>query len=183
MSKPSRVFVLLEDEHHEMLIRRYLFKCGLNGHAMRIHRSPSGAGSAESWVRERFVQETNEYRNRQARAETALIVMIDADTHTVEERLKQLDQALTDSGTQTVVATEQIARLVPKRNVETWILCLKGQTVNEKDDFKGTRDDWNELIPTASEMLYQWTRPQAEPPDQCVDSLRTGVRELKRLAR
>jgi hypothetical protein len=179
MSKPSLVIVLLEDDHHEMLIYRYLINCGLKRYAIRIHRSPSGQGSAESWVLKRFVEETNVYRSRQAR--TALIVMVDADTRTVQDRLNQLDQALTDSGKQTVVETEQIARLIPKRNVETWILCLNEQAVDEETDYKRTDNNWNELIPTASETLCQWTRSQAEPPNHYVSSLRTGVRELKRL--
>jgi hypothetical protein len=127
------------------------------------------------------VRETTEYRSRQARARSALIVVIDADTHTVQDRLNQLDEALTGSGKQTVGDTEQIARLVPKRNVETWILCLNEQPVNEDDDYTHTRSDWNELIPRGAETLCQWTRSTTEPPNHCVNSLRTGVRELKRL--
>jgi len=181
MSNPSMVIVLLEDDHHEMLIRRYLVNSGLKRHAMRIHRSPSGHGSAESWVLKRFAEETGEYRRRQARAGTALIVMIDADTHSVQDRLTQLDQALKDSGIKTVGKSERIARLVPRRNVETWILCLNGEAVKEETDYKSPKNNWNELISTASEMLCEWTRSQTEPPNHCVDSLRTGVRELKRL--
>jgi hypothetical protein len=158
MSKPSQVIIVLEDDHHEMLIYRYLIHCGLKRYAIRVHRSPSGQGSADSWVRKRFVEETNAYRNRQARALTDLIVVIDADVHTVKERLKQLNQALTDSGNPIVGESERKARLVPKRNVETWILCLNGEAVDEETDYKRTRSGWNELIPTASEALYQWTR-------------------------
>lgn len=179
MSNPSLVIVLVEDDHHRMLVRRYLDECGLKEHEMRIQPSPSGRGSAESWVRKEFVKETKVYRNRQARAQTALIVMIDADTHTVKDRLDQLDQALTASGIQTVTKTERIARLVPKRNVETWILCLNGRAVNEDADYKTRRNKWNELIPPAARTLRQWST--TEPPDHCVSSLRTGVHELKRL--
>ena len=182
MSKPSKVIVLVEDDHQKRLIYKYLIKCGLRRHEIRDELSPSGQGSAESWVRKRFVEETNEYRRRQARAQTGLIVMIDADTRTVQDRLNQLDQALRTSEKPIVDQGEQIARLVPKRNVETWILCLNEQAVEQQTDYKGARNNWNELIPSASETLYQWTRPQAIPPNHCVDSLRTGVQELKRLA-
>lgn len=181
MSKRSRVVVLAEDEHHGMLVRRYLKKCGLNQYDMRIKQSPSGRGSAESWVRREFVKETDEYRKRQARARSALIAMIDADTHTVQDRLAQLNQALRDSGKQAVDETEQVARLVAKRNVETWILCLNDETVDEETNYTETRDDWKDLIPTASEALHDWIRPQVGPPRHCVDSLRVGDRELKRL--
>jgi hypothetical protein len=129
VSKPSQVIVLVEDDHQEMLVYRYLKKRGLR---TRIESSPSGKGSAESWVRKSFAKEVSAYRIRQAKASTALIVVIDADTHTVLDRLNQLDQALRDAGKQRIDAgAEQIARLVPKRNVETWILCLTGQEVDE----------------------------------------------------
>jgi len=180
MSKPSQVIVVVEDDHHKMLVYRYLIKHGLKAYAIRIERSPSGGGSAESWVRKRFVKEVSVYRSRHAK--TALIVIIDADTCAVQDRLRQLDQALKDGGKQTVAESEQIARLVPKRNIETWVLCLLNvQAVNEETDYKRTRDDWNELIPPAAEMLFEWTRPKAELPNHCIDSLRSGVRELNRL--
>jgi hypothetical protein len=181
MSNPSLVIVIVEDEHHKMLIYRYLIESGLKEHAIRIQQSPSGRGSAESWVLKRFVAETSGYRSRQARALTALIVMIDADTRTVQDRLSRLDQALTDSGQQAVAHTERMARLIPRRNVETWILCLNAQAVDEETDYKGTRNNWSELIPTASETLCQWARSQGEPPNHFVRSLRIGVRELQRL--
>lgn len=181
MSKPSLIIVLLEDGRQEMLIYRYLIDCGLNGNEITFDRSPSGEGSAESWVRKRFVVNTKAYRRRRARARTALIVMIDADAHTVQDRLNQLDQALTHSEQQTIVETEEIARLVPRRNVETWILCLNQQAVDEETDYKRMRNNWSELIPPASRTLFQWTRLQPEPPNNCVISLRAGVRELKRI--
>jgi len=182
MSNPSLVIVLVEDEHHRMFIRRYLIECGLKEHAIRIQQSPSGRGSAESWVLKRFVAETRVYRNRQARAGTALIVMIDADNHSVQDRMTQFDQALVDFEQPIVGKSERIARLVPRRNVETWILCLNDeQDMNEDTNYTSERRNWHELIPSAAEMLCEWTRANAEPPNRCVDSLRIGVRELKPL--
>jgi hypothetical protein len=181
MSNPSRVFVLVEDELHRALILRYLIQCGFEQHQMRIQLSPAGRGSAENWVLRRFASETRTYRSRQARAEAALIVMIDADTRSVQDRWNQLDQALTDNGEPTVSRGERIARLVPRRNVETWVLCLNEEHVNEIDDYSGARGNWNELIPQGAETLCQWTRPNADPPHRCVNSLRIGVQELKTL--
>jgi hypothetical protein len=181
MSNPSRVFVLVEDERHKALILRYLVECGLQQHEMRIQLSPSGRGSAENWVLKKFALETRTYRSRQARAESALVVMIDADTRSVQDRWNQLDQALKDNGEPSVSRGERIARLVPKRNVEAWILCLNERDVNESANYSEAREDWNKLIPHAAETLSHWTRPNAEPPNHCIDSLRVGVRELKPL--
>jgi hypothetical protein len=146
MSKTSRVYVIvvLEDSRHEMLVRRYLKKKGMGEREMRIERSPSGRGSAEGWVRKTFLTEVNEYRRRQAK--TALLVVIDADTRSVQDRWNQLDGALEEAGKQRVnVEHEQIARLVPKRNIETWILCLNGNDVDEEADYKKERNDWSDL--------------------------------------
>lgn len=160
MSKPSLVIIVIEDDHHAMLIRRYLKKRGLEEHQMRIERAPAGEGSAENWVRNKFVKEVAIYRNRQTRARTALIVVIDADTYTVQERLRQLDEALGEGGVERIdPARERIARLIPKRNVETWILCLNGNEVDEEIDYKHTRNDWAELIPNAAQTLSEWDRP------------------------
>jgi hypothetical protein len=152
MSKPSLAIVIVEDEHHEMLIRRYLKKHGMGSHQVTYVRSPSGGGSA--WVQSRFAKEVSACRNRQTRAESALILIIDADIHTVQERFSQLNRALAEGGIPAIGNDEQIARVVPKRNVETWILCLNEQHVNEDTDYKRTRHDWNELIPQAAETYF-----------------------------
>ena len=179
MRKRCLVVVIVEDDRHEMLVRRYLKQCGMGPREIRIERSPSGRGSAEQWVRKTFIKETSVYRNRHA--QTKLIVVIDADIHLVEERLRQLDHALTATGKPVVENFEEIARLIPKRNVETWILCLNENPVDEETDYKGTRHDWNDLIPQASQTLFQWTRPHAALPIRCTGSLRRGVTELNRL--
>ncbi len=150
MSKPSQVVILVEDQRQQQLIRRYLRQLGLDSHAMRFQLPTSGSG--EQWVREQFPVELTAYRRRTARAETKLILVVDADTMIVADRLAQLDQQLAQTNIHPVhVDTEQVARLAPKRNVETWILCLVGTAVNETDDYKRTRNDWSDLIPSAAE--------------------------------
>jgi hypothetical protein len=178
--KPSQVILLLEDSRHKQFIYRYLRRLGFEGHEMRIEKSPSGEGSAEQWVRERFAVEVDACRSRQA--ETRLIVLIDADTRTVQERIAELDTALREAGAPLIpVDTNQIARLVPKRNIETWILCLSGEQVDEDADYKRTRDNWTELVRTGVGTLYAWTRPRATVPSSCVESLQIGIRELQKL--
>ena len=93
----------------------------------------------------------------------------------------QLGQALTKCGVQPVHHNEQIACLVPRRNIETWILCLCEQAVDEGTDYKRIRDDGNELIPEASNTLFQWSRTNSHLPGHCIDSIRRGIAELRRL--
>jgi hypothetical protein len=180
VAKPSQVILLVEDSHHEQFIFRYLRKLDYGTHAMRIVKSPSGAGSAEQWVRERFPIEVEAYRGRQA--ETKLIVLIDADTRSVRQRILQLDQALLEAGAPPISDNDEgIARLVSKRNIETWILCLNEVQVNEDTDYKRARDNWSEIIRTAAGTLYLWTRQRAPLPSSCVESLRIGIRDLRKV--
>jgi len=182
MNNLSQVIALVEDEHHEMLIRRYLKRCGLNKHQMRMRRCPSGRGAAESWVRKQFPEEIKQYRRRQAKALTGLVVMIDADAHTVRERLGHLEQALTASSQEPVGKYERVARLVPRRNVETWILCLTDRyNLDEEADYTQEINDWHESLLAAAETLSKWTQSKTEPPPHCVNSLRNGVEEQRRL--
>ena len=174
--------VLAEDSLHQQFAWRYLRRCGLEQRTMRLVPCPAGAGSGEQWVRERFAAEVEAYRLRRARADTTLIVFIDADNRSVQERLVQLDQSLEEAQSDRIRQNaDQVARLVPKRNIETWILCLNDIPVDEETDYKRTQNDWTTLIRPAIETLYRWTRPNAQLPISCISSLQLGVAELKRL--
>jgi hypothetical protein len=181
MPRPSLVVAVVEDERHRMLIYRYLRRRGLSSHEIRTKPSPSGQGSAEQWVRTMYAEEVRAYRIRHAKAVTALVVMIDADTDPVQNRLTQLDEALEERGLPRIGNAEQIVRLVPKRNVETWIVWLTEDAANEETDYKRTGHDWHELVPHASERLFQLTGANAALPANCIDSLRKGISELNRL--
>jgi len=180
--KPSQVIVLVEDYHQQQFVFRYLRRIGLDPHAVRFVTCPSGAGSGEQWVREQFAIEVATYRRRRASAETKLVVVIDADDSSVQERLAQLDRKLQEAEAVAIRPnTEQIARLVPKRNIETWILCLNDIQVDEGTDYKRRRNDWPALIRAAAETLFAWTRNNAQITEACVPSLQLGVAELRRL--
>jgi hypothetical protein len=182
VASPSQVIVLVEDSCHQRFIWRYLRRCGLEQHTMRFVSFPAGAGSGEQWVREQFVVQVEAYRGRRTHAETTLIVIIDADDLLVQDRIAQLDRNLDEAQVDRIRPdAEQIARLVPKRNVETWILCLTDVAVDEQTDYRRTRNDWKALIRSGTETLYNWTRPNAKLPASCISSLRLGVAELTRL--
>ena len=97
--------------------------------------------------------------------------------------MAQLDRRLRDDGVDLIrTDIEQVARLIPKRNIETWLLCLNGDVVEEGEkDYKRTRNDWDDLIRPSANTLYAWTRPNAQIPDHCVPSLRHAIGELRRL--
>lgn len=181
MVSPSQVILLVEDRRQQQLISRYLRRLGL-WHVTRAVAVPSGRGSGAQWVLEQFPIEVARYRSRANRAATKLIIFIDADTHTVHDRMQQLERALKEAAVHRInEKEEQVARLISKRNVETWILSLNLERVEETTDYKDQHLDWTEMIPSAAETLYQWARPNALIPRSCVDSLRTDISELQRI--
>ncbi len=179
MPQSSLVIALVEDALHKQFLFRYLRKLRYEPHQMRVIESPSGRGSAEQWIRDRFAIEVEECRRRSA--QTKLIVLIDADKYTVRQRNAQLDQALLGAGIRIEKDSRQTVRLIPKRNMETWILCLNDEQVNEDTDYKRTRNQWTGLVRKAIATLYDWTRPKTAVPPSCVASLRIGVLELQKL--
>lgn len=183
MSKPSLVIVLAEDQRQQQFIYRYLKSADIRPSQIRFHISPSGRGSAEQWVRKSFVVQVRTCRARHA--QTGMFVMLDADTNTVLERLRTLDEELGSAGQRPIDQDrDSIARLIPKRNIETWILVLsmqgRSQRVDEFSDYKPTKssEDWTALIPAAAATLVAWMRPSATLPINLIDSLRQGIREI-----
>jgi hypothetical protein len=93
-----------------------------------------GKGSGEQFVREHYVNQLKAFRQRQAK--TILIVAIDADLASVEQRNAQLDQECQQNGVDPRSKKEAIVHFIPKRHIETWLAYLDGKVVNEEDSYK-----------------------------------------------
>jgi hypothetical protein len=149
----------------------------------------SPRGSAFTFVVNSFPAQVNAYRLAKARIHTWLIAVVDADTGTVAQRIGEMDRGLNQSQEQRVrtmrVQEEAIARLVPRRNIETWILALNATAVNETKNYKKTdpktEEEWSALIPTAAACFYSLTRQNADLPENLIDSLRHGIDEMHRV--
>lgn len=180
MSRPSLVVILAEDKRHQGFIRRYLKRLGYSLRDMRFRELPSGRGCGEQWVRERYSEEVAAYRLRSARADSALVVLIDADGGDANRRLQQLQQGLNNAGQEARSGRERIIHMIPRRNIETWILCLDGRLVDEETDYRH-EPEIDELISRSAETFFEWTRPNAAVPAYSVASLRTAIPEAQRL--
>ena len=126
-----KIVLLCEDSQHETFIRRFLKGMGWNTREIRVEKSPSALGSAEQWVREKFPHELMAYRQRQQRAASALIAMIDADNRGVQDRINEFGEACSSLQIAFRDDEEAVAIGVPKRNIETWIHFLDGDAVDE----------------------------------------------------
>lgn len=180
MSRASLVIVLAEDKLHQRFARRFLYQLGFERHQVRFCDLPSGRGAGEQWVRDNYGRQVAEFRKRQARASSALLVVIDADVVPVASRTDQLATALSERDEQPRLAGESICHLIPKRSIETWLLCLTGEAVNEDTTYKD-QQGVEGLVSEAATAFYAWSRPYAEVPGHCVDSLRQAIPEAQRI--
>ena len=180
MTKPSQVTVLAEDQRHQQFARRYLERLNYSRREIVMDALPAGKGAGEKWVRQRYARLVAAYRARVARAGTALVVMIDADTSEVSHRLRQLQDALAQANVKPRSENEKIAHLVPKRSIETWILLLTGTDVNEDTSYRNA-PDVDDRVKAAALKLFEWSRRNAVLPEHCLPSLRVAIPEIKRL--
>ncbi len=132
MSKRQTQFVILcEDTQQEVCVRHFLLKRGVPRRKIRVEKNPAGRGAGEQFVRGTYPDEVKAHRRRTAYQTVALIAVIDADTRTVEERMRWLDKMLVDDAQSKRAPVEKIALLVPKRNIETWIQYFKTGSADE----------------------------------------------------
>ena len=180
MSNPARVVVLAEDSRHQQFVRRVLNRLGYQTQEIRFLPLPAGKGSGEQYVRNKYAAEVIEHRRRAARAEKAFVVIIDADNRSVAQRQEQFAAELTAAARLPRHDFERICHLIPKRHVETWIFCLNGESVDETASYR-TRQINPTDVNSAALAFFEWSRPGATPPSQCLPSLAGAFSEIRRL--
>lgn len=171
-----QIVILCEDRQQEVFARYFLKKRGFTlDRNVRIKICAKGAG--EQFVRESYAAEVKAYRSKNYRV-GMLVVLIDADKKTVEERLKQLDDALIADSQQVRQPDEAIAIFVPKRNIETWIHYLQRATVDEETEYAKFLKNESACKPDVEKLVnqcYQGLDDNAPP------SLQAACEELKRI--
>ena len=119
------------------------------------------------------------YRQKINQVAIGLVVLIDAETGTLEARLNKLASVLEEDEQKNRGPNEAIAIFVPKRNIETWIHYLQGETVNEEAVYAKFKN--NEAVcKTAVEDLAAQCYSQSLPED-APRSLQAACWELQRL--
>jgi hypothetical protein len=177
-NRVSETILLCEDDCHERLVRRYLEKCGLRTQPPSLivkNASRVVHGGNVGWVLAEFAKELEACRRRhQTHASTLLIVVIDADDHSVVEREAHLNSKRQTDGADPLVV------LIPKRHIETWIRSALGEAVNENDSYKIPEPTKAEFR-AAANQIHGWARGNPAPAVTCVDSLRRSLPNWRRI--
>ena len=187
MTRRRKVVVVCEDAQGRSFTLQALRAYGFHPHAIRVVPLPSkvGGGAGHAWVAAQDPRELD--AARRAGAATSLVAHIDADEHTVAQRHVQLRDACTTAGVVPRAATEAVAELVPRRNIETWIYALDEElagdlTLSEHDDFrklKGHERDCRAAARAFADHARQRTAPATTTE---VPSLVDGLAEFRRVA-
>lgn len=127
MSKASKIIVLCEDNAHAMFVRRFLKKWGVANRKYTVLDYPNGEGSGKKFVKETLPKEVKALRSRNA--STILLVVLDADEFSVDQVKYELDEIVVPHRGD----EEQIAYIIPKWHIETWIAYLHGEDVDEEE--------------------------------------------------
>ncbi|AFZ24350.1 hypothetical protein Cylst_2111 [Cylindrospermum stagnale PCC 7417] len=170
-----QITILCEDRQQEVFVRYFLKKRGFTGNIKPII-CLQGAG--EQLVRDNYPKEVKAYRSKNYLS-GMLVVLIDADNGTVENRLRQLNNALIEDSQEPRQPNERIAIFVPKRNIETWVHYLQGETVNETDAYTKFRENEAICKPGVEQLATQCSQGNLDvntPP-----SLQAACGELQRL--
>lgn len=175
LSTVSQVIVLCEDAEHQDLIRGYLRERKVVRGRIVLRPLASGAGSAEAMVRIEYPKLVQHIRGRHAKS--LLIVVVDADTQPIENRREQLEEELVKQEMPRIEADDAVCVLVPKRHVETWLVCLNGDAANEQDRYDRRAFPGDKVRAAAKELAR--TALSGKVPAKFVASLRTGVAELR----
>lgn len=173
-----QIVILCEDRQQEVFARYFLKKRGFRGQ-FRANICPKGSKSGEQYVRSQYPVEVKAYRQNRNRVSIELVVLIDADTCILEPRLNELAGMLEEDEQENRRLDEAIAIFVPKRNIETWIHYLQGETVNEEDayeKFKNKEAVCKTDVEDLADRCYSQSLPEDAPP-----SLQAACGELQRL--
>lgn len=173
----SSIVVLTEDKMQESVVRRYLEALNYRPRVVTFIPLPNGKGSGEQAVRMKFQEEYAKFLQLKNRKQIALIVVIDADMKTVQERFNQL----TDNGK--LYQEQNIAILIPKRNIETWLAFWRDGETDEERDYKPLFRNEATVIPKDIEAklkVFANNNPYLLTDDK-PDSLNFACEQISRL--
>ena len=174
-----RVTLLVEDRTLERFAREVLLLLGFHRREVFVIGYPVGRGSAKQWVEKRYPIEVRAYRGKANAQQIALLVGTEADEKTAAHRFRHLASKLTDAKLADRNETERIALWVPKWNVETWILYLSGEDVDEKANYK-TRLGDPDFHAVAEDFVSGFRKSHSER-SAALPSLEAAFKETRRL--
>lgn len=181
-NRVSNVILLCEDDEHARLLRAFLRICGHVANIRSRVASREKHGGNVGWVLDHYAEELRACRQRNARAKTLLVVMVDADDSAVDERHRELAKRAEAAGLGKLQKDEPVVVLVAKRHVETWIRVACGDSVSEEEDCTFNRPPTQQQFRNAAQAIYDRSRPNAARQQPTVPSLDEALPHWRRIS-
>lgn len=156
----SMFMILGEDAFHRTFVRQWLAANDVPPRRVHVVEPPADKSGGWKFVVERAADEARAARARNFRAQTRLIVVIDADDESLERRHGIVADAIAEADLQ---GAGDVCVLVPKRHIETWVHALDpaDPAVDESTDYKTKSSD---QVKAAARRLARMTAAPASPP-------------------
>jgi hypothetical protein len=181
-SKRVETVLLCEDSQHEAFVRRLVENIAPAGTRPRVEKGPKGRGAGDNWVIRRFPAELAALRR--AHRSARLVVMVDGDGHSPQERRAEIDDACRSAGVKPPTADEPVLVLVPCRNIESWLAYLRGERVDEGTKYPRLRGREAECKPQVAALAEMCRSRQLRPPaPPSLEAACSDYRELQKLSR
>jgi hypothetical protein len=181
MIRATEVVILGEDDEQTEFARKFLNAQGVVNAKIRVIPNPNGKGAGTAHVVKNFPERVMAYRKKRNSIHNGLVVIIDADVSSVEQRYKELNRTLQKAALESRQEDERIVFWIPKRNIETWLCFLTGITVDEILDYKKTHQseiDKSKKKAAIKGFAEKW--PNSLPP-KMPEALRLGMDEFHRI--
>ncbi len=108
-----------------------------------------------------------------------MIVMLDADNHTLEERKRQLDATCIKAKVRVRQPDEAALYLIPTRNIETWFRYLTNKTWDEAENYP--HDKRHHLAKQAANRLHDMCFKAQKLREPAPSSLQDACEEWARM--
>ena len=179
MSKKVQIVVLCEDAQTFSFARKYLLSKGFDDHKIRARISPPARGSAYSFVLHEFPLELQEMRK--ASVERKLLAILDEDGRE-DHSLSSFEKECINVGVAFRAQDEPAAILIPKRNIETWLMFLSDEKpVREDFDYKEKIHPGNGLIACKRHVAVLNKMCQKSQRQDWPSSLGSACSEMRRI--
>lgn len=174
------IVLLCEDMQTESFVYNFLKHRNFKHHDFTfLCASRASKGSAEQWVRKKYPRQLKAIRSKR---NAYLIVVIDADAGTIDDRRRELATACREEGISPRAKTDfNVLHIIPRRNIETWLAYLDGRDVDESTVYPKLEHQRN--CRKHAESLYNMCHKNQTLREPAPPSLREACNEYHKLQR
>ncbi len=188
MGATKKIVLACEDAQQNSFVSECLKKLGAKKMKRDLYswiaarEEPNG--NVDSVIKRVTDVEFPAWQRRCPSCATLLVVVADADTKSIPDRVARFPSRENSPSSNLYVI------IVPKRNIETWVVLSNGTEVDEITDYKNSRTTASNVAKDAASQLMEWflhahllpsslaNHPVWRTFHDAMEHLRTGLRRM-----